>query len=72
MANELLSLGSDINIKIVFVIITNKEKLSKYWLPTNNKDQYLALTKIVTAQKNQIKVLTQEVSMLKKEVNNGK
>lgn len=27
----------------------------------------LALTKIVTAQKNQIKVLTQEVSMLKKE-----
>lgn len=32
----------------------------------------LALTKIVTTQKNQIKVLTQEISMLKKEVNNGK
>ena len=30
----------------------------------------LALTKIVTTQKNQIKILTQEVSMLKKNKNN--
>ena len=41
------SVGSLINIKIVFAIMINKDKLSKIQLSTKNLQKYLAYTKAI-------------------------